>query len=451
MRHLRYIGGGLALVLLLAACGQMADVGPSGGSTATASSPISRLALVEPVIIDGSGPGAEGGNRTCEDVGAHFGVTFEFSSDRINYEDGAFDAAFPAGLSVSTDGTFVSFSSSFAIGAVIVKGGPNANVYYYDPAVFEDTGLSSPDTPGPVSNVAGLSNITFCWNETPPPPDDDPELDPLRVSKTAYTKHRQLWTWDIEKHAQDEVVVAGEDARFAVKVTPSASGASVFEVWGAITVFNPNDEASATVESVTDELGGVAIDVDCGAAEFPYELAAGASLVCSYATTLDSGDTVKNVATATTSGDVEGGSGSVWVDFASHWGEIEEGMDYGSTNYCVDVVDNMGDASIHDQEELHWLARVCVVKSDPQTAFADGVERTMDGSTHILHYVIPTDAPLGATTAQETPACEGTWLVNRAKVLVYGGVGYVEATESVYVDPCPVGGDEQTEEFIELV
>jgi hypothetical protein len=449
MRHLRFVVGALVVVMLLAACGQMADVGPSGGPTATASTPISRLALVEPVIIDGSGPGAQGGNRTCADVGAHFGVTFEFSSDRINYQGGAFDAAFPAGLSVSTDGTFVSFSSSFAIGAVIVKGGPDANVYYYDPAVFEDTGLSSPDTPGPVSNVAGLSNITFCWNGTP---DDEPELDPLKVSKTAYTKHRQLWTWDIEKHAKDEVVVAGEDARFAVEVTPSATGASVFEVWGSITVFNPNDEASATVTGVTDELGGVAIDVDCGDVEFPYELAAGASLVCSYATTLESGETVKNVATATTSGDVEGGSGSVWVEFASHWGEIEEGVDYGTTNYCVDVVDNMGDASIHDQEGFTFLARVCVDVTDSQNEDADFVTRTMDGSTHVLHYAIPTEAPLAA--AHETdvaPRCEGTTLVNRAKVLVYGGVGYVDAYASVYVETCPVEEGTPIKEIAELL
>jgi hypothetical protein len=216
MRYLRFVGGGLALVLLLAACGQMADIGPSDGSTATASTPISRLAHVEPVIIDGSGPGAEGGNRTCADVGAHFNTSFEFSSERINFNSGAFDAEFPAGLSVSTDGTFVSFTSTFAIGAVIVKGGPNANVYYYDPAVFEDTGLSSPDTPGAGGGIAGLSNITFCWNGTPP--EEEPELDPLKVSKTAYTKHRQQWTWDIEKSPR-----RGTSSPVRTRASPSRS------------------------------------------------------------------------------------------------------------------------------------------------------------------------------------------------------------------------------------
>jgi hypothetical protein len=217
-------------------------------------------------------------------------------------------------------------------------------------------------------------------------------------------------------------------------------------VWGSITVFNPNDEASATVTGVSDALDGVDVDVDCGDVVFPYELAAGASLVCSYETTLDSGETVKNVATATTSGDVEGGSGSVWVEFASHWGEIEEGMDYGSTNYCVDVVDNMGDASIHDQEDLTWLARVCVVEKDPQTEIRR-LRRADDGRLHARPALRHPDrgAAPGASTSENLRrvrerrrACVAPMLVNRAKVLVYGGVGYVEAYASVWVVTCPV-------------
>lgn len=446
MRYLRFIGGGLALVLLLAACGQMAEVGPTSGPTAIASSPTSRLASVDPVIIPGENPG---GNRTCEEVGAFFDTTFAFSSDRINYEGGSFDAAFPAGLSVSTDGTFVSFSSSFAIGAVIVKGANAANVYYYDPAVLADEGLSSPDTPGPVSNIAGLSNITFCWNETP---DDEPELKPLKVSKTAYTKHRQGWDWEIDKVAKQDYVYLGDAADFAVYLTPSGP-ASHFEVWGVITVYNPNDEAAVEVTGVSDVLSfdglaDLALDVECTVDfDVPHTLAAGDSFTCSYAYSGTDKPT-KNTATATVaeSSDVEGGSGSVTIEFASNWSEIEAGTDYGTTNFCVDVVDNLGDASLHLQEDFTWLARVCVYPKDAQAKVAEGVTHGVDGDTQVLYYSIPTYAPLTASAAigdeyedvnDVAPRCdEGYTLENRAKVLVFGGVGYHDAFASVDV----VGG-----------
>jgi hypothetical protein len=46
--------------------------------------------------------------------------------------------------------------------AVIAKGGPNANVYYYDPPVSSDTGLSAPINPA-TGRPYGLSHVTFCY------------------------------------------------------------------------------------------------------------------------------------------------------------------------------------------------------------------------------------------------------------------------------------------------
>lgn len=133
----------------------------------TASTPVSAGG-VTPVLIDGEN---SGGNRTCAEVGlAVYGnaAYYQFSSARVNYNDGSFDAAFPAGLTVEvTDGTYVSFSSSFGIGAVIVKGSNAANVYVYEPQVKSDSGLASP--PNSSTRPAGLSNITFCWNPEPAP------------------------------------------------------------------------------------------------------------------------------------------------------------------------------------------------------------------------------------------------------------------------------------------
>jgi hypothetical protein len=133
----------------------------------TSSSPTSDGG-VTPLIIDGEN---SGGNITCSEVGLAFfnnADYYDHSSDKIDYDkdSNSFDDDFPAGLSVSvTDKTYVSFNSSFGIGAVIVKGGNKANVYIYDPQRKSDSGLASP--PNPSGKPAGLSNITFCWNPEP--------------------------------------------------------------------------------------------------------------------------------------------------------------------------------------------------------------------------------------------------------------------------------------------
>jgi hypothetical protein len=122
-----------------------------------AGTPTSTTQNVTPTEFN-DGPG---GNKTCAEL------DYENTSPRSNYNSvtDTFDADFPDGITVTVnDGTFVDWTSSFGIGAVIVKGGPAANVYEYDPQVLNDTGLASPPVPG---GPAGLSNLTFCWNDVP--------------------------------------------------------------------------------------------------------------------------------------------------------------------------------------------------------------------------------------------------------------------------------------------
>ncbi len=102
-----------------------------------------------------------GGNVACSQLG------FSKSSTRNNYNDG-FANAWPAGISVTvTSGTYVAWTSTFGIGAVIVKGGPNANVYSYSPQATGDSGLASPINNG--GQIPGLSNLTFCWEDESTP------------------------------------------------------------------------------------------------------------------------------------------------------------------------------------------------------------------------------------------------------------------------------------------
>jgi hypothetical protein len=162
----------------------------------TASTPISETQGVTPYIL----PDGTGGNQGCADVGlAYFGEEdyYGYSTARINYTGGTFDADFPGGLIVVTDGTFVSFTSTFGIGAAIVKGSAAANTYVYEPQVLEDSGLAAP--PNASGEPAGLSNLTFCWNKEPFVPNGE-----LNVMKTADTSYIREHFWDIDKSVDTE-------------------------------------------------------------------------------------------------------------------------------------------------------------------------------------------------------------------------------------------------------
>jgi hypothetical protein len=66
------------------------------------------------------------------------------------------------------DGQEFDWESDIGVDAVIVKGGPDANVYFYDPEATGDTGLHAPE--GPSGMWAGLSHISFCYDEDEVPP-----------------------------------------------------------------------------------------------------------------------------------------------------------------------------------------------------------------------------------------------------------------------------------------
>jgi hypothetical protein len=148
-----------AALAVVAALGLLtALVAPAGA--ATTSAPTSTGGIV-PYILDEPGPG---GNVTCEALG------YEYTTARVNY-NGDFDASFvfdnPAASTVSvtvTNGTYVAFVSTVPLGAVIVKGGNDANIYEYDGTVTADSGLASPPV-GAQQNPAGLSNLTFCTDD----------------------------------------------------------------------------------------------------------------------------------------------------------------------------------------------------------------------------------------------------------------------------------------------
>ena len=270
---------------------------------------------VDPVLV--------AGNPSCEDLGYAHGVKWNYPADSTG-------GTYPLGTGTvtwSTDGTYVTWSSTFGVDAVIVKGGPQANSYVYDPPAesFGDGGLVSPDNRS--GDPAGLSHVEFCY---------DYEVE---VTKTAETSLTRTWTWDVEKSADQTELTLSAGQSYVVNYVVTADATAVdsdFAVSGTIMVTNPDPELAAVVESVSDVVSpDIAASVDCGAT-FPVTLDPGDSLTCSYSTALPDAATRVNTATVTTSGPVGDGSGTAVVDFATATiTEVDE---------CADVDDTLAGA-----------------------------------------------------------------------------------------------------------
>jgi hypothetical protein len=142
----------------------------------------------------------------------------------------------------------------------------------------------------------------------------------LRVSKTAATTFTRTYTWDIKKTVDVALhqLFNGTSgtSNYTVTVTKTGYVDSAWAVTGSITIYNPAVFA-ATIASVTDVVGGAgAATVNCGVG-FPYSLAPGGTLNCTYSKALPDGTNRVNTATATTSNVVPGGSGTANVTFGN--------------------------------------------------------------------------------------------------------------------------------------
>jgi hypothetical protein len=115
------------------------------------------VAPVIPVLVDG--------NPDCGDLGyscASFKLDGEDDNDP---ESGIYDLkGGTLTISIYDDNKGFDWESTLAILAVIVKGGPNANVYYYDPSSFGDVGLHAPVVNNQ-GEYAGLSHMEFCYTQ----------------------------------------------------------------------------------------------------------------------------------------------------------------------------------------------------------------------------------------------------------------------------------------------
>lgn len=83
------------------------------------------------------------------------------------------------GVTITVHGSTFDFTTSgdTVVTSVIVKGGPNANLYTYDPPATSDTGLHAPINPNN-NKPYGLSHLCFSTDEEKkgdPTPTPDPK------------------------------------------------------------------------------------------------------------------------------------------------------------------------------------------------------------------------------------------------------------------------------------
>jgi len=142
------------------------------------------LFVALPASAQSNEPETVPGNPVCADV-APAGVTW--TAFKVEPPaDGEFsDGTLTVNIDVraTADGQVFDWDSNIGVDAVIVKGGPNANVYFYDPESTGDTGLHAPVNPS--GQWAGLSHIEFCYDVEQVPPTTSPTTPPVTVTPSA--------------------------------------------------------------------------------------------------------------------------------------------------------------------------------------------------------------------------------------------------------------------------
>ena len=127
------------------------------------------LLIAAPVAATHVTPVLVAGNPFCSDTSDEGGSGPDLGFDHgIKIEPpgaGTFNVG-PGTVTISNvntsvnPATFTWTSSGVIVAAISVKGGSDANVYYYNPpATTTDSGLHAPN---------GFSHINICWNDQPP-------------------------------------------------------------------------------------------------------------------------------------------------------------------------------------------------------------------------------------------------------------------------------------------
>jgi len=296
------------------------------------------LLLATPAVAQDAGPPSGNGvvpqfwpgNPDCADIGLAFGFkidgspngTFPMTSGNGSLTGGAPEDPGNSITISNSDGSTFDWASTLGVDAVIVKGGPNANVFAYLPEEIADTVLHAPINASN-GNPYGLSHIEFCYDYE------------VSVSKDAATTFTRTGEWDIIKSVNPEAweIFNGDTgtSKYMVQVSKTGHVDSGWAVSGGIHVDN-NTPFDTLLTGISDLItGGIAPAVDCGVG-FPIPLAAGETLDCTYATPLPDGTDRVNTATVTTTGVVGGGQATAPVVFGAPTTEVNAEVNVTDTN-----------------------------------------------------------------------------------------------------------------------
>jgi hypothetical protein len=149
-------------------CGSCAMIGAfatflliAGVSTAAANhggSPSTRG--VQPVVVSG--------NPTCDIAPGTVGLKIEPVVPGT-HSDGTLEFT----ITSVFDSKFFDWAANIGVDVVIVKGGPNANIYSYNPEAARDGSLHAPINHGN-NKPSGLSHVSVCYDQDAPPPPPPP-------------------------------------------------------------------------------------------------------------------------------------------------------------------------------------------------------------------------------------------------------------------------------------
>lgn len=213
------------------------------------------------------------------------------------------------------------------------QAGGVAHYYYY--GFLGDTYLGA--TAIIDSSWSGQFNLSHY------PCGQEPPQTELSVLKTATATYDRTCEWTIEKTGDQTALTLSPGQTFTVNyevVVDADCTDDNFQVSGTITVFNSGDYP-ATVNSVTDEVDGVAADVDCDPVEFPYVLAAGANFTCTYSLELNSKTDGNNIATANADDLAPAGQEATTdTDYDSEPVGYTFGAPATTIDGCIDVTDD---------------------------------------------------------------------------------------------------------------
>jgi hypothetical protein len=270
----------------------------------------------EPILVEGT--------PSCESLGlTPFSYKVEPAESGIYGLD-----EYWGGLNTVTvtipDLTF-DWSTTLGIDAVIVKGGPDANLYTYTQESMSNAGY--PSLHAPVNPGNGMyydvTHIEFCFDYE------------VQVMTTAAPVFVREYAWSVSKSATetDLVLSPGETFTLPYSVVVSAAGFvdSDWAFTGGINIYNPA-ALSATITGVSDDLSGYPIPVDCGVT-FPYTLVPFDTLSCTVEAPITNNSLSTNIVEVATTGEVGPGSASAVVDFTSASTDV--------TDECVTASDDL--------------------------------------------------------------------------------------------------------------